>query len=134
MKVVIDTNIWISFIISNNLNELEGKILIDEVIVYTCDRLLKEIFNVLKRQKFKKYIEKESIENLNFIQMSLCKKIEIEEKIKACRDKKDNFLLDLAVKGKVDYLISGDKDLQCLNPFRGIKIISLKEFEEILKG
>ena len=51
-------------------------------------------------------------------------KIEITE----CRDPKDNKFLELAVAGKADCIVTGDKDLLELYPFHNICIISPKEF------
>jgi uncharacterized protein len=43
--------------------------------------------------------------------------------IKACRDPKDDKFLELAVNGRADLIISGDKDLLVLHPFMGIAIV-----------
>ncbi len=51
-----------------------------------------------------------------------------EEKISICRDPKDNKFLELAVTGNATCIITGDKDLLVLNPFRGIKIVSPSDF------
>ena len=53
---------------------------------------------------------------------------EVSETIIACRDLKDDKLLELAVSGNVDFLVTGDKDLLVLNPFRGVEIIAPREF------
>lgn len=45
-----------------------------------------------------------------------------------CRDEKDNFLLDLIDISKAHYLVSGDKDLKELNPFKTAKILTPSEF------
>lgn len=45
-----------------------------------------------------------------------------------CRDPDDNKYLELSVDGKVDYIITGDKDLFILDPFRGISIVRPDEF------
>lgn len=45
-----------------------------------------------------------------------------------CRDPKDNKFLALAVSGEADCIISGDDDLKVLHPFRGIPILSPREF------
>ena len=50
------------------------------------------------------------------------------EKIDVCRDSKDNMILELAVAGKADFIITGDKDLKVLNPFQQIQIISPADF------
>ena len=54
--------------------------------------------------------------------------VEIVETITACRDAKDNKFLELAVSGKADCIVSGDDDLLVLNSFRGIKILTLREY------
>lgn len=38
--------------------------------------------------------------------------------------------LELAVCGNADFLVTGDKDLLVLNPFRGVEIITPREFLE----
>lgn len=45
-----------------------------------------------------------------------------------CRDPKDNKFLSLALSGGADFIISGDKDLTVLNPYHGIKILTMREF------
>jgi uncharacterized protein len=42
--------------------------------------------------------------------------IEITEFITICRDRQDDKFLELAVNGKADYLITGDRDLLVLHP------------------
>jgi len=54
--------------------------------------------------------------------------VTVTSNIEACRDSKDNFLLSLAVDGKADYLITGDKDLLTLQKFKKTKIVALTGF------
>ena len=49
-------------------------------------------------------------------------------KLRLVFDTKDNKFLELAVNGKADYLISGDRDLLILNPFQEISILSPQAF------
>lgn len=48
--------------------------------------------------------------------------------ITACRDPKDNKFLELAVSANAPCIITGDKDLLSLNPFRDIPIVSASDF------
>lgn len=64
----------------------------------------------------------------------IAEKVEIKPKNFQSRDPKDNFLLDLIEFSQADFLVSGDKDLLELNPFKSAKIISPSEFEEFLKS
>lgn len=56
--------------------------------------------------------------------------IETKEKIRACRDPKDDKFLELVVGGAADCIVSGEDDLLVLSPFRGILILSPDEFLE----
>ncbi|NQZ65388.1 putative toxin-antitoxin system toxin component, PIN family, partial [Crocosphaera sp.] len=69
------------------------------------------------------------IRNQFMIQLKLEAEIIIVfEEIDICRDPKDNKFLEVAVNGKADFIITGDKDLLVLNPFQGIEIITVNEF------
>jgi predicted nucleic acid-binding protein len=54
--------------------------------------------------------------------------VPVDSVITECRDPKDNKFLELAVDAQVDYLVSGDKDLLVLDPFRGIPVLSAQDF------
>jgi hypothetical protein len=49
---------------------------------------------------------------------------EITEYVTVCRDPTDDKFLDLAINGRADLILTGDKDLLVLNPFRGITIVA----------
>ena len=48
--------------------------------------------------------------------------------MEVCRDPKDDQILELAVSGNADCIVTGDDDLLTLNPFRGIAIITPADF------
>jgi predicted nucleic acid-binding protein len=61
--------------------------------------------------------------------------IEIKSNLQVCRDKKDDYLLNLAIDSSADFLISGDKDLLILNQVDKTKVIKLVDFEkDVLSG
>jgi predicted nucleic acid-binding protein len=45
-------------------------------------------------------------------------------RIDVCRDPTDNMVLEAAVAGQADAIVSGDEDLLTLSPFEGIPILS----------
>ncbi|MBU4198556.1 MAG: putative toxin-antitoxin system toxin component, PIN family [Kiritimatiellae bacterium] len=45
-----------------------------------------------------------------------------------CRDPKDNMYLELANEARASCIITGDKDLLDLHPYRGIAILTPKQF------
>ena len=87
-----------------------------------------EFCDVLVRNKFDKYISLETrlaiIDDLT--QNALF--IEVSERVNVCRNPKDNKFLELAVAAKASCIITGDKDLLELHPFRGIPILTVNDF------
>jgi len=132
IRVVIDTNIWIGFLIGKALSGL-SEALNDRIRILFSEELFDELVEVLQRPKFKKYFSQNDIMELISLIHLITERIEIKERFEDCRDPKDNFLLDLCVSGNADYLITGDDDLLALNPFRGVEIINYRNFREILQ-
>lgn len=87
-----------------------------------------ELAEVLIREKFDKYLAMET--RMSFLNdlLRVVQTIDITETISVCRDPKDDKLLELAVSGRADHLITGDEDLLVLNPFRGVDILTPRQF------
>lgn len=132
MRVVIDTNIWISFLIGKLLTGLTDAIIANRVQVLFSDDLFSELLEVLQRPKFKKYFSSSAIEQLLALLYEKIAWVNVVDEFTDCRDKKDNFLLNLSVSGQANYLITGDADLLVLNPFHGVKIVSYQFFQNVI--
>ena len=50
----------------------------------------------------------------------------------APRDPKDNMVLECAIEGQAQYVVSGDNDLLVLKEFRGIQIVRASDFLKVL--
>jgi uncharacterized protein len=48
------------------------------------------------------------------------------------RDREDNMVLESAIEGRAQYVVSGDKDLLVLKEFRGIQIVCASDFLNVL--
>jgi len=94
----------------------------------TSEAIMLEYRMVFLRPKFDKYISLPT--RIEFIENIIAQSfpVIITQEIKACRDSNDDKWLSLAVSAKSDCLISGDKDLLVLNPFKGIPILTPVEF------
>jgi putative PIN family toxin of toxin-antitoxin system len=90
--------------------------------------ILSELNEVLSREKFDKYLPEEQRKRFLAVLAKDAELIEIREEITDCRDPKDNKFLELAICGNADCIISGDKDLLELSPFRGIAVLKPDEF------
>lgn len=133
IRVVFDTNIWVSFLIGKFLSGLEDFIIDNRFQILMCDELLEEMNDVLHRPKFQNYFSIDVISELVILMLGKFELVELRESFKVCRDEKDNFLIDLCVSGKADYLVTGDEDLLALNPFQETQIIDYKSFQKILE-
>ena len=60
--------------------------------------------------------------------MARAELVAIAERVTACRDSTDDKFLELAVNGRADLIVTGDRDLLVLNPFRGVAIIEPAAF------
>ena len=128
LRVIIDTNLLISFLISNNYSKLDEPLESGKVLLLFGNELLAEFLQVAKRPKFKKYFSPKSIEQLLDQFDEYADFVEVITMVDTCRDAKDNFLLSLAVDGSADFLITGDQDLLIMKEYSKTKIITLSEF------
>ena len=129
LKVIIDTNIWISFLIGKRLSMIKNLISENRIVIVTTEQLLNEIKLVTSRDKLKKYFPEDSVIELIELLETISEKIAITPTYFICRDPKDNFLLDLIDLSKADYLITGDKDLLEHNPFKTALILTPADFK-----
>jgi putative PIN family toxin of toxin-antitoxin system len=128
MRVVVDTNVFVSAALKSNS--------FPRIAVSWIDRhdiLLKSVFTekevllVLQRPRL-------AAITATFYRDDLAKMLQkaelvaVKERIKACRDPTDDKFLELAVNGRADLILSGDADLLMLNPFRSIPIVSPATF------
>lgn len=127
-KIIIDTNLWISFLITRDFKKLDEKIKTKRIRIVFSLELIEEFFKVITRPKFKKYFDRSDIEGLTDLFDTYGEIFEVKSDVDLCRDKKDNFLLELAKDSQADYLITGDKDLLELKTFETTKIISITEY------
>jgi putative PIN family toxin of toxin-antitoxin system len=130
VKVIFDTNVWISFLIGKRLAKIKQHISNGQITIITTDQLLVEIKMVTSREKLKKYFPKESVSELIELLETISINIQIKPKHFISRDPKDNFLLDLIDFSKADYLVTGDKDLLSHHPFKTAEILTPSEFEK----
>ena len=129
MEFILDTNILISAALFKNSvpDRSFRKALLNGNILLSGNTLA-EITKNLNKSKLDKYITaKDKLVFLNRI-VTNAKFVEVIHTINECRDPKDNMFLELALSGNADLIISGDNDLLILNPFRGIPVISPREF------
>jgi len=135
MRVVIDANIFVSFL-------LTGGETISSLVDFWEERKFtllssKEILAEIRettRQFFKKgLIEEKEVGELLWRLENDAEEVVVHSCVSVSPDKKDNRYLACALDGEADYLITGDKKhLLALEKIGKTKIISPKEFKNIL--
>lgn len=126
---VIDSNTLVSGFVfkSKKPSDVLRHCLSKGKIIVSSD-LLEEHRAVLLDEKFEPFLPKATREAALSLFVSNCELAIPNEKIVACRDASDNKILELAVAAKAVCIITGDKDLLELHPFRGIPILSPSDF------
>ena len=127
-KIILDTNLWISFLITKKFTQIDKLIESKKITLIFSEELIAEFIDVAKRPKFEKYFSKKDIEKILSYFDEFGKLIKVKSDIQLCRDEKDNFLLNLSVDSKADYLITGDNDLLVLEKIERTKIMNFTEF------
>ncbi len=127
MKIVFDTNIFISAIVIPDsiaekviLKIIQGN---DSLII--SKEIIDEVLTVLSA-KFNRDIE--AISHAAYYLSELAQMVKPTRKIHILRDEPDNRILECALSGKADAIVTGDKEMLKLREYKEIKIISLKEY------
>lgn len=128
-RFVVDTNVLVSHLLL--ADSVPGKALgiaLNQGDILVSDSTLTELAEVINRPKFDKYLSKQDRKKFFEILAPLCIRVEIIQRIEACRDPKDDKFLEVAINGSADFILSGDSDLLALHPFHDIPIFSPSQF------
>ena len=127
MKVVFDTNIFVSaFMISGSRAEqamlkiVEGR---DRLIFSKA--ILQELLTTLSR-KFSR--DREELAHVAVFLGEIGERVEPKRKVTLLKDEPDNRILECALAGRADAIITGDRAILVLGRYKGIKMMTLKEY------
>ncbi|MDR0321676.1 MAG: putative toxin-antitoxin system toxin component, PIN family [Treponema sp.] len=133
MKVVLDANIFISALFwgGNPRSVLERAINKSDDL-FISKEILDEIEDVIGRPKF--HAGKNEVEYYIKSIEEISNKVVPKNKIKkGSRDITDNKYIECAIAANADFIISGDAHLLELRKYRKIKIVSVKEYLELIQ-
>lgn len=133
MKVILDCNIWISFLLGKQHGLLKRLLTDIRIDICVCNELLQEIVDVASRDKIRKRVSEDDVQQLLRIIDAYCEHYSISAHVeKGVRDPKDLYLLSLAVEIPADYIVSGDKDLTDIRIFQQTSILKLVDFKSMM--
>ena len=136
IRITVDTNILISASFQHGLPEkIINKAENRELILVLSEKILEEYNKVLNYEEIKEKIQGKDLEMKQALLRigMIAEIVEIKSKIKLIKeDPSDNKIIECAVDGKVDYIISKDNHLLKHKEYKGIKIITPEEFLKII--
>lgn len=131
IKIIIDTNILVSAQLDFDSASalILGAVFSNKAQLFVSNFILTEYENVLKRTKFglstkriKRLISKIKRNSISVVSVA---------RINRVKDEADNRFLECALAAEADFIITGNKNHFYFSEFRGIKIVSPREFIEI---
>lgn len=139
LKAVFDTNVLVSAFISPKGPPAKLiKFLVREKFIHVLSSSIEqELSRVLNYSRIKEtysLTDEEIKKNLFLLSLS---SLVVEPKMKldvVKKDPSDNIFLEAAVAGKADFIVSGDKHLLDIGEYKGIKILTPKQFLSYLKN
>jgi putative PIN family toxin of toxin-antitoxin system len=124
-RVVVDTNALVSrLLMPGSVPGRAVRKAVDEAQLLVSEATLEELADVLARPKFDPYVS--IADRQEFIRLlgRIAELVPITYRVQARRDPKDDKFLELAINGRADLIVTGDRDLLELHPFRQISIIT----------
>jgi putative PIN family toxin of toxin-antitoxin system len=129
MRCVIDTNVLVSAAaFSLSIPRQAVMQVLKHGVLLLSDATADELKEVLLRTKFDRYVGQEE-RALFLVQLaSAAEFVPIIRLVRQCRDPKDDKFLEVALNGRVDFIITGDANLLRMHPWRGVAILSRVDY------
>ncbi|MFN8657758.1 MAG: putative toxin-antitoxin system toxin component, PIN family [Candidatus Obscuribacterales bacterium] len=135
LKAVIDTNIWISALLGiGNPKKIKDHLSQEHYQAICSTELVDELLDVLSRPKFAQKITDIDAADLVRLLKRAATFVQPEELAQTSRDPKDDVFLACSIAAGADYLVTGDQDLLSLGEFQGTKIVTAREFLQLLES
>jgi uncharacterized protein len=130
VKVVFDTNVWVSIFMKKILNDEFSRVK-QEITVYVSRDIILETSKVLLYPKITEILRKANVSKKEVLRAIEVNSTIIKPKVKLNvieADVEDNKILECAVTAGADIIVSGDKHLLQLGKFRKTKILTPESF------
>lgn len=132
MRILIDTNVIVSATFwPGNPKTLMNAVRRGELTYVTSEALLEELREVLTDQEKPFRLSAEEAGKVVDTWRALATLVSPTRHVAVCRDDDDNRVLECALDGHAEYVVTGDDDLLELEVFEGIKIANVSDFLEL---
>lgn len=129
MRVVLDTNVFVAAVVADGLCRDLVRVRVLPHTIITSEPLLRELRATLRNKFAAGPDELPLLSQLNE-EAEIIRPARLRERV--CRDKDDDVVLVTALAGKADVIVTGDDDLLVLKEFRRVRILSPRQFLELL--
>lgn len=134
LRVVLDTNVLVSgLIMLGKPRELLSIIARREATLVLSKEILNEFTKVMRRNRLTEYVTEEQVERFIENIERIAKFVELESHLEVVNDPNDDIVINTAIDGRADLIVSGDHHLLSLKEFRRTKIASVDEAVRKLK-
>ena len=136
MRVVLDTNILISALISPKsvARQIYEAARSGRIALVTCDAQLDEFRRVTRYPRVQQYIRPAEAGTMLNELRELAVYIEVNQTVDVSPDPADNFLFAMAQASQADYLVTGDKEgVLALGRHGKTQIVTVRKLIEVLK-
>ncbi len=129
MRLVIDSNVWISALVfGGNPRQVFKRVVSDGWKIIVSEEVLTEVRRILHK-KFPEFIT--DFDDLVVVLTPHIKYVRLGTAHEAVsRDADDDMVIETSIIGRATYIVSGDKDLLVLRRYRKIQIVDPRTFLE----
>jgi len=129
LRVVIDTNVLVSaLVLPTSVPRQAVDKALDVGVVLISESTLEEVAGVLARKKFDPYISRQECEAFLYQLTNTAEVVHATRIVRECRDHRDDKFLEVALNGQAGVIVTGDKDLLAMHPWRGIAVLTPAQF------
>jgi putative PIN family toxin of toxin-antitoxin system len=129
VRIVADTNLLVSrLLLPQSLPAMAVRKAVEEAQLLVSDATLEELAEVLSRPKFDPYVTLEERQQFIRVLNRIAERVIVTSPVQACRDPRDDKFLEVALNGDADLIVTGDRDLLALHPYRGVDILAPREY------
>lgn len=128
-RIVADTNCLVSrLLLADSTAAHAVRKAVESSILLVSEATMDELADVLGRSKFDRYVSIKDRQQFLRLLGRIAEFVPIIYAVRDCRDPDDDKFLEVALNGRADVIVSGDRDLRSLNPWRNVPILSPKEY------
>jgi len=128
-RIVVDTNCLASrLLLANSVAARAVRKAVDTSILLASEGTMEELADVLGRSRFDRYVSLEDRKQFLRLYGRIAEFVPIIYPVRECRDPDDDRFLEVALNGRANVLLTGDRDLLSLHPWRGVAILSPRDY------